>query len=326
MNSFIQKYGGFLFVFIGVVGVIFLQIQNHDDTNVSYVTTQAIALETIEEITTTNDIFVDIKGAVQYPDVYMVGSKMRISDIVMMAGGLLENADVKNINLSKTVYDEMVIYIPFLSEETEVSTVIQEDVYFIDIKGEVKFPGVYEVSADSRVSDVIDIAGGLLDTADISGINRSMKIFDELVIYIPKIPDETVKVKVTITGEVKYPGYYYMQEGETVFDLIQIAGGLTTNADTKAINLEIILTNGLIVSIPSNSINSEQETAVSSLVNINTATLDQLMTLNGIGIILGQRIIDYRAEYGFFTCIEDIMNVSGIKESIYGQIQDAITV
>ncbi|MDO9581100.1 MAG: helix-hairpin-helix domain-containing protein [Bacteroidales bacterium] len=61
-------------------------------------------------------------------------------------------------------------------------------------------------------------------------------------------------------------------------------------------------------------------------MNINTAGLEALMTLKGIGNILGQRIIDYRAEYGFFLSIEDIMQVSGIKDVVYAQIKDYIIV
>ncbi|MCK5731782.1 MAG: ComEA family DNA-binding protein, partial [Tenericutes bacterium] len=62
------------------------------------------------------------------------------------------------------------------------------------------------------------------------------------------------------------------------------------------------------------------------LININTADMEMLITLPGIGLIIGQRIIDYRAEYGDFLSIEDIVNVSGIKESIYDQVKELITV
>ena len=63
---------------------------------------------------------------------------------------------------------------------------------------------------------------------------------------------------------------------------------------------------------------TEEETTA---ININTADLDTLMTLSGIRIILGRRIIDYRAEYGDFAAIEDIMFVSGIKESVFAKIR-----
>ncbi|MGE4379252.1 MAG: ComEA family DNA-binding protein, partial [Candidatus Izemoplasmatales bacterium] len=64
----------------------------------------------------------------------------------------------------------------------------------------------------------------------------------------------------------------------------------------------------------------------SELININTASLEELQTLKGIGEILGQRIIDYRNEFGDFNSIEEIQFVSGIKTTVYEQIKDFITV
>lgn len=61
-------------------------------------------------------------------------------------------------------------------------------------------------------------------------------------------------------------------------------------------------------------------------ININTASADELTALNGIGEVLAQRIIDYRTEYGFFERTADIMNVSGIGEGIFSNIEDLITV
>jgi competence protein ComEA len=61
-------------------------------------------------------------------------------------------------------------------------------------------------------------------------------------------------------------------------------------------------------------------------ININKATIDELDSLPGIGYIIAQRIIDYRAEYGPFESIEDIVRVSGIKESVYAQIKEYICI
>jgi comEA protein len=78
--------------------------------------------------------------------------------------------------------------------------------------------------------------------------------------------------------------------------------------------------------IPSKTPGSAEVVSNEHLININTATLSTLTTLPGIGDILGQRIIDYRAEFGLFQTIEEIMNVSGIKTSVYEQIKTRIKV
>jgi competence protein ComEA len=78
--------------------------------------------------------------------------------------------------------------------------------------------------------------------------------------------------------------------------------------------------------IPSKTPGSAEVVSNEHLININTATLSTLTTLPGIGDILGQRIIDYRAEFGPFQTIEEIMNVSGIKTSVYEQIKTRIKV
>jgi len=62
------------------------------------------------------------------------------------------------------------------------------------------------------------------------------------------------------------------------------------------------------------------------IININTASLDELMTLHGIGEAIGQRIIDYREESGVFKAIEEIMEVPGVGPSMFGNIKDLITI
>ena len=123
------------------------------------------------------------------------------------------------------------------------------------------------------------------------------------------------------------PSEYEVDETDTLQDLITMSGGLTDEADTLNLLMNMPLYDGLEIIIPSIDVESNTIPIVQSgLVNINTASLEELMELKGIGIILGQRIIDYRAEYGFFDSIEDIMKVSGIKSSIYEDIFEDITV
>lgn len=139
---------------------------------------------------------------------------------------------------------------------------------------------------------------------------------------------------VYICGKIKNPGVYCMKEGDRIFRLIEMAGGLTREADAYAVNQAELLTDGSMIYIPSKE-ESENGYAASSQnrqdsesgkVNINTASEDELMTLSGIGEGKAKSIISYREEQGKFQSIEDVMNVDGIKEGVFSQIKDRITV
>ena len=168
----------------------------------------------------------------------------------------------------------------------------KEDKYlFVDIKGAVNNPGVYKLKEDSRVIDVINESGGLKENADTSIINLSKKIIDEMVIII------------------------YTKE-----DIQKYKENISTKKIEEEIKKEI-------VSIDKNNkaeISTNEE--ISSKVNINTATKEELQTLSGIGESKAEAIIKYREEKGPFEKIEDIKNVSGIGESAFEKIKENITV
>ncbi|MBU1144917.1 MAG: SLBB domain-containing protein [Firmicutes bacterium] len=334
MLSFIRKYAGFFLLLFGVIGIIVINGFNKD-SDTTIVTSIASPL-TYQQTTTSNlvleSVFVDIKGEVLYPGVYEVGKSMRISDVILLSGGLLPSADVSKINLSKNVYDELVIIIP--KSETIIEVQTQSEFVYVDIKGEVLVPGVYKLEQGKRIMDALLLAGGLTNDADTSSINLSLIVSDQLVIFIPEksqsIDSEDSSshlFKVTISGEIVQPGQYFVDDTYTLQTLINEAGGVTINADTTNLLYSMPLYIGFELSIPNlqeKIISSGQD--LSGKININKANLEALMTLKGIGIILGQRIIDYRAEFGDFLSIEDIVLVSGIKDSIYEQIKDYITV
>ncbi|HVN14908.1 MAG TPA: helix-hairpin-helix domain-containing protein [Anaerolineales bacterium] len=145
-------------------------------------------------------------------------------------------------------------------------------------------------------------------------------------------------IVVNVVGAVPRPGLYEFADGSRVQDAINAAGGLLTDADTSAINLAARLEDGQQLVIPftggsvqgtnSNSSLGQSTTVPSSgdLVNINTATLDELDTLPGIGPTTAQKIVDYRTQHGPFQRIEDIMNVSGIGPATFDKLQNLITV
>jgi competence protein ComEA len=147
--------------------------------------------------------------------------------------------------------------------------------------------------------------------------------------------EETVSAECTvyICGAVKSPGVYSFPSGSRVCDAVEAAGGLSKKAAAGAVNQARILVDGEQITIPrktagSGSASSDPENSSndSGLININQADLSQLMTLSGIGQAKAQLIITYREENGSFQTKEDIMKISGIKEGIYNQIKDSITV
>ena len=274
-----------------------------------------------DQITTTAKpiryIYVDIKGEVNNPGVYWVKEDTRIFEIIEMSGGLTEEADITNINMSEEVTDGVMVNIPKLIEPQKINAYIS---------GAVKNPGYYNLIDEPTLNDLIIAAGGLTETADETLINFSKLITNGDRINI-KEKVVTNKIYVSIKGEVVNPNVYYVDETITVKDLIYLAGGLTEEANAGNINFDQVLVLGSIVIIPGIVVDDYQPIEnQSDLVNINTASLEELQSLKGIGEILGQRIIDYRNEYGFFQAIEDIQFVSGIKSSIYEDIKKFITV
>lgn len=143
--------------------------------------------------------------------------------------------------------------------------------------------------------------------------------------------DEPVYIYIDIKGEVKNPGVYKVLIDSRLFQLLTLAGGTTGEADTLAINLSLKLYDQQVIYIPSYSdefpiISYVIDDNVSKVININSASLEILDTLPGIGPSTAQSIIDYRTEVGFFISIEDIMNVTGIGEATFNEIKDLITV
>lgn len=148
-------------------------------------------------------------------------------------------------------------------------------------------------------------------------------------------------IEVHVIGAVVRPGVYSFPEGSRVQDAVTAAGGLLAEADPNAINLAARLEDGEQLDVPYQAgsaprsssaapfqVVSTQGPSTSSadLININTATLQELDSLPGIGPTTAQKIIDYRQQHGPFRQIEEIMNVSGIGPATFDRIKDLITV
>ncbi len=164
--------------------------------------------------------------------------------------------------------------------------------------------------------------------------DTELSVESEEVIEITTIINKNY---IHVCGEVARPGLYELEEGSRILDAINVAGGFTDYAACDYINLAQLVADGEKIVVPSiNEVSGlpESETArgegsgVNSggLVNINTASLEELMTLSGIGKSKAESIVSYRESNGPFTKIEDIMQISGIKEAAFKKIKNNIEV
>ena len=164
------------------------------------------------------------------------------------------------------VEDVTVVETTVLAEKTEVSTT-QETVIFVDIKGEVKNPGVYQMKVGDRVKDALDAAGGLTAEADSQKVNLAQRVEDQMVIVVSKVGEEAEEIPARETS---------------------------------------------------------QEAAKEGKVNINTAPVEELKTLKGVGEKKAEAIIEYRKKNGSFQTKEDLMKVRGIGKKLFESFQERI--
>lgn len=142
-------------------------------------------------------------------------------------------------------------------------------------------------------------------------------------------------IYIYVTGCVKKPGVYEVEDSARVFNVIELAGGFTKKAQMEYINLAEELKDGQCIHVMSKKEYEEEQKISSSkgnqesgdgLININSATESQLTTLPGVGTSKAAAIISYREEHGSFEQIEDIMQVPGIKEACFSNIKNLIKV
>ena len=179
--------------------------------------------------------------------------------LLVGVGGLLPKKE-------EAVEESEAVVTTVMAEKTEESTTL-EAVIFVDIKGEVKKPGVYQMKVGDRVKDAIDAAGGLTAEADSQKVNLAQRVEDQMVIVVPKVGEE--------------------------------AEAIPAGATSKEVSKE-------------------------GKVNINTATVEELKTLKGVGEKKAEAIIEYRKKNGSFKTKEDLMKVRGIGKKLFESFEERI--
>lgn len=190
--------------------------------------------------------------------------------LILLFNLLNQNSESPEIDPYESLFNEIEATVIEEENLTMEENVIFEPIIMVDIKGAVSNPGVYKMDEGQRMIELIEKAGGLLEEAESKAINFAQKVEDQMVVYIPKVGEEDIKIIESPVNET------------------------TTSTDTK--------------------------------ININEADESLLMTLNGIGASKAANILQYREEKGYFKTIEEIKNVSGIGEATFNQLKESITV
>ena len=197
----------------------------------------------------------------------IIGGVLAVIVIILVGRGMMASSTKEKVMVTNAVNTTRV-------EET--TTMIPQNCY-VDIKGEVLRPGVYEFSCESRIQEVIKKAGGFTEEADETKINLAQKISDQMQIIVPNLHSK--------------------QEG-----------GVTEGNSEKG-----------------NSSNSTPSNSKKGTVNINTATLEELQTIKGIGKKKAEAILQYRKEHGAFRTKEDLLQVKGIGKKALEAIESQVT-
>ncbi len=133
-------------------------------------------------------------------------------------------------------------------------------------------------------------------------------------------------IYVYVCGAVNQEGVYELSRGSRVYEAVEMAGGFREDADTRNVNQAQVLEDEERIYVPVIGEDVQIDSEEDGKININKASKEELMTLPGVGESRAESIIKHREGQGAFQSIEDIMQVSGIKEGLFEKIKDLITI
>jgi competence protein ComEA len=149
-------------------------------------------------------------------------------------------------------------------------------------------------------------------------------------------PSARALLVIDVAGRVRRPGIYRLPTGSRVYDAIRAAGGARRGVDLISLNLaapvqdgqQIVVGRAARANAPDPPAGAVPTSSASSAapVDLNTATLEQLDTLPGVGPVLAQHILDWRAQHGSFASVSQLNDVSGIGEVKYAELRERVTV
>ena len=217
--------------------------------------------------------------------------------ILLLLGGFIIHQSLEKKDTTK---EKTTLMVAKKKSSNPSSLEVEDDFkeIYVDIKGEVNLPGTYLIKENNRVKDVIEMAGGLTEYADTSVINLSKKLQDEMVIIV--------------YSKKEVQNFKQTKEKEN--------NALEACKYSEDYGLE----NDACIENKSNTNNENSKTT--AIINLNSATKEELMTLTGIGEAKADDIINYRNTNGGFKNIEDIKNVKGIGDAVFAKIKDRITI
>jgi competence protein ComEA len=189
------------------------------------------------------------------------------------------------------------------------------------------------LEGDGMLTALLNNREGQLEADDDSMVSEPTTTSDENIETNPS-EEQNKMIYVDVDGAVNNPGVFMVEQGTRLYVLLEVAGGLKDNADTRYLNRADVVFDKQkiyipeideIYEIPVNEEPEMTEDSTSQKIDINRASQSELESLTGIGEVLAKRIIDYRNNKKFET-IEEIMNVSGIASGKFEDIKKFITV
>lgn len=211
-----------------------------------------------------------------------------------------------------------------------------KDNIYCDIKGNVNNPGVYEIKDNYTIKDIIKDAGGLKDSSYTDKINLSKKVVDEMVIYIPtkyeidKLNElnncDCSKYVLECLNDSIYNDINVRKEENSIEKNNNVITNEVTTKNRISTTKKIVTTSKNISTKTTTTKTTTTEKVIKYPININSCSLEELLTIKGLGDIKAEKIIEYREVNGLFKSIEDIKNISGIGDALFNKIKEFITV